>query len=65
MTLTRDAIPAVVRALELGHDVKLVLEERIDADGRGSHVELCVSVDGFLPGTPASLYKWLNLEVQP
>lgn len=34
MTLTRDAIPAVVRALELGHDVKLVLEERIDAEVR-------------------------------
>jgi hypothetical protein len=53
MTLTRDAIPAVVRALELGHDVKLVLEERIDADGRGS-----------LPAAPAQAALAAELDAE-
>lgn len=53
MTLTRDAISAVVRALELGHDVKLVLEERIDADGRVS-----------LPAAPAQAALAAELDAE-
>lgn len=63
--LTPDAIPVILRVLKDNHRVDVILAPYRRDDGEGDEWLPTVRIDGyFLPGSPASLDKWLGLPVE-